>query len=172
MPLKATMLFAWVEPKPVPVIVIGAPIAPDVAERLKIFGTTVKGLELLVTESTVTITGPAPPVAAFGTGTVMEVLLQLVGEPVAALNVTELVPCNVPNPLPPIVTAVPAMPEVDDRLVMLGTTVNKTPLLGPLFTVTTTFPVVAEFGTVATIDLELQLVAVAGAPLNVTVLAP
>jgi len=73
-----------------------------------------------------------------------------------------------------IVTDVPTAPVVGERLVMLGaaTTVKLTPLLALFETVTTTFPVVAPDGTVATILLALQLVAVAVAPLNLTVLVP
>jgi hypothetical protein len=62
------------------------------------------------------------------------------------------------------------MPDPTDKLVMVGTTVNATPLLGPPFTVTTTFPVVASVGTGTTIDVDFQLVGVAIAPLKVTVL--
>ncbi|MGB6875132.1 MAG: hypothetical protein WBD87_03780 [Candidatus Acidiferrales bacterium] len=57
---------------------------------------------------------------------------------------------------------------------MLGaeTTVKLLPLLAVPDTVTTTFPVVAPLGTVATMLVELQLVAVAVLPLNLTVLEP
>jgi len=50
--------------------------------------------------------------------------------------------------------------------------VKLTPLLGTPLTVTTTLPVLAPLGTVATMDVALQLVAVALVPLNVTVLVP
>ena len=58
---------------------------------------------------------------------------------------------------------------------MLGadTTVNDTPLLFTPLAFTTTLPVVAPVGTVATIDVALQLViVVAVVPLNFTVLVP
>jgi len=57
---------------------------------------------------------------------------------------------------------------------MLGaaTTVKLFPLLAVPETVTTTFPVVAPVGTVATMLVALQLVAVAEVPLNFTVLLP
>jgi hypothetical protein len=74
-----------------------------------------------------------------------------------------------------IVTRVPTAPEGGDRLVMLGaaTTVKEEPLLANPPTVTTTFPVVAPVGTVATIEVAPQLViTVATVPLNVTVLVP
>ena len=45
---------------------------------------------------------------------------QLVGAASVPLNVTVLVPCAVPKFVPPIVTEVPAPPDVGDRLVMLG----------------------------------------------------
>ena len=171
-PLKATVLAPWGEPKPVPVIVTGTPIAPELSDRLKIFGATVNGIALLATASTLTTTDPLPAVAALGTDTMIDVLLQFVGDPAVPLNVTELVPCEVPNPLPLIVTTVPAMPELVDKFVMFGSTANCTPLLGPASTVTTTRPVVAAAGTVTTIDLDPQLVGVAATPLKVTVLLP
>ena len=76
--------------------------------------------------------------------------------------------------MPVMVTEAPTAPVVGDKLVMLGaaTTVNDLPLLATLLTVTTTLPVVAPLGTVATIDVALQLVVVAVVPLNFTVLVP
>ncbi len=53
-----------------------------------------------------------------------------------------------------------------------GTTVNDTPLLFTPLAFTTTFPVVAPAGTGVTIEVALQLVAVAVVPLNFTVLVP
>ena len=73
-----------------------------------------------------------------------------------------------------MLTSAPTAPEVGERLVMLGagTTVNVKPLLPVPDTVTTTFPVVAPVGTIATIEESLQLVVVAAVPLKLTVLAP
>ena len=51
-------------------------------------------------------------------------------------------------------------------------TVKDNALLGLPFTVTTTLPVLAPFGTEVTIEVALQLVTVAVTPLNVTVLVP
>ncbi len=51
-------------------------------------------------------------------------------------------------------------------------TVNASPLLVALPTVTTMFPVVACAGTVVVMRVLLQLVGVAAVPLNVTVLLP
>lgn len=77
--------------------------------------------------------------------------------------------------MPVIVTNVPTAPDVGDRLAILGaaTTVNVTPLLALPLTVTTTLPVVAPVGTIATMEVALQLVMVVTAvPLNLTVLVP
>jgi len=74
-----------------------------------------------------------------------------------------------------IVTAVPTAPEVTDKLVILGvaTTVKLTPLLFTPLALTTTLPVVAPVGTVATIEVALQLeIVVAVVVLNLTVLVP
>jgi hypothetical protein len=74
-----------------------------------------------------------------------------------------------------MVTDVPAGPSPGLRLVVLGVgipTVKPTPLLATPPTVTTTLPVVAPVGTVATMLVALQLVGVADVPLNLTVLVP
>jgi hypothetical protein len=102
----------------------------------------------------------------------MDVATQVVGVAVTPLNLTVLVPCVEPKPLPVIVTLAPTAPEPGERLVILGITVNATPLLLDPFTVTTTFPVVAAVGTGATILPAAQLVGVAVTPLNLTVLVP
>ena len=115
-------------------------------------------------------------VAPVGTVAFIEVALQVVMVvAVVPLNWTVLDPCVDPKFVPVIVTEVPTAPEVGDRLVMLGadTTVNDDPLLATPLTVTTTLPVVAPVGTVATIDVELHVVmVVAVVPLNFTVLDP
>ena len=111
-----------------------------------------------------------------GTVATIEVALQLpIVVAVVPLNATVLVPCVEPKFVPVIVTDAPTAPDVGDRLVMLGadTTVNDDPLLATLLTVTTTLPVVAPVGTVATIEVALQLpIVVAVVPLNFTVLVP
>jgi len=86
-----------------------------------------------------------------------------------------LAPCVAPKFAPAIVTDAPTNPDVGFKLVMLGpgtVTVKLTPLLATPPTVTTTFPVVAPAGTGATMLVALQLVGVAAAPLNFTVLVP
>jgi hypothetical protein len=111
-----------------------------------------------------------------GTVATIEVALQLpIVVAVVPLNATVLEPCVEPKFVPVIVTDAPTAPDVGDRLVMLGadTTVNDDPLLATLLTVTTTLPVVAPVGTVATIEVALQLpIVVAVVPLNFTVLDP
>lgn len=85
-----------------------------------------------------------------------------------------LVPCVVPKLEPAIVTSVLTGPEVGDKLDMLGavTTVKFDPLLFTPSANTTTFPVVAPFGTVTAMLVGLQLVAEAVVPLKLTVPDP
>jgi ABC-type uncharacterized transport system permease subunit len=66
------------------------------------------------------------------------------------------------------------MPDVGDRFVMvgLGTITKSSPLLDTPPTVTTTYPVVALFGTVTPMFAALQLVTAAVIPLKLTVLDP
>ena len=142
-------------------------------ERLGPGLVTVKGTPLLATELTVTTT--LPVVAPFGTGTEMDVGLQLVGAAVTLLKVTVLVPWEAPKLVPVIVTEIPIKPEVGLRLVIVGAgtvTVKRTALLAMPPTVTTTLPVVAPTGTGTVMLVALQLVGVAVVPLNFTVLRP
>lgn len=53
-----------------------------------------------------------------------------------------------------------------------GKTVNDFPLLFTPLAWTTTFPVVAPEGTIATMEVALQLLTEASVPLNTTVLLP
>jgi hypothetical protein len=90
--------------------------------------------------------------------------------------VTVLVPGVDPKLVPVMVMLVPTGLEFMDRLVITGvaSTVNGTGLLPALAThaCTLTLPVGALDGTVATIDVALQLVIPADTPPNVTVLLP
>jgi hypothetical protein len=143
---------------------------PEVGDNPVMLGVTVKGTPLLATLATVTTT--LPLVAAAGTVTTTEVVLQLVGVAEVPLKVTAPVD---PKLAPEIVTEVPTLPEVGDRLVMLGAvakTVKLTPLLAAPATATTTLPVVAPVGTGTTMLLADQLVGVAVVVLNFTVLLP
>jgi hypothetical protein len=135
----------------------------------------VKFTPLLATPPTVTTT--LPVVAPDGTDVTMLAAPQLVTVAVVPLKVTVLVPCEDPKLVPVMVTAVPAGPEVVDRLVIVGAgaepvTVKVTPLLATPPTVTTTFPVVAPAGTEVAMLVALQVVTVAAVPLNVIVLVP
>ena len=127
---------------------------------------------LLVTPPTVTLT--APVVAPLGTGVMMDVGLQLVGEAGTPLKVTVLEPCVAPKFVPVIITDVPGAPEFGDRLAMLGVgrNVKFAELLAFPTAVTTTGPVVALLGTGTVIWESLQLVGEAAEPLKVIVLAP
>ncbi len=122
-----------VDPKFDPVIVTDVPGLPKAGETLVIQGppaTTAKQTPLLAWLDTVTAT--LPVVAPLGTGAEILVLLQLVG--VAETPLKLRVPWVAPKLLPAMVTAVPAGPEVGERLLMTGAavepvTVNATPLL-------------------------------------------
>lgn len=104
-----------------PLIVTEVPTAPEVGEMLVMLGPAIptsKPYGLLATPPTVTST--LPVVAPEGTGTLMEVGLQLVGVAAVPLNVTELVPCDVPKFVPVIVTDVPTTAASGVRLLILG----------------------------------------------------
>jgi len=119
-PLNVTVLVPCVVPKFVPVIVTELPAVPVVGLRLVMLGvgSTVNATPLLAAPETVTTTFPV--VAPLGTGTTILVALQLVGVAEIPLNVTVLVPCDVPKFVPVIVTGVPTAPDVGLRLVMLA----------------------------------------------------
>ena len=160
-------------PKFEPVMVTELPIGPAVGVSPVIPGvaSTVNGEPLLGTPLTVTTTFPV--VAPAGTAATTEVAVQVVNTLAATpLKATVLVPLADPKFVPVIVTELPTGPEVGERPVIagVGTTVKLAPLLGTPLTVTTTFPVVADAGTGALIEVALQLVGVEVTPLNVTVL--
>src|SRR5947209_20206785 len=117
------------------------PIAPEVGDKLLMAGVTVKLTPLLAFPPTVTTT--VPLVAPFGTGAAILVLLQLVGVAVVPLNLTVLVPCVGPKFSPLMVTEMPIAPEVGDKLLIMGKTVNVTPVLAFPATDTTTWRKVA-----------------------------
>jgi hypothetical protein len=91
------------------------------------------------------------------------VSLQLLGVPGVPLKVTVLVPWVAPKPEPVIPSNDPTANEGLSMLVIDGgtITVNETPLLSCAPALTTTFPVMAPLGTLATICVSLQLVGVA-----------
>jgi hypothetical protein len=174
-PLNVIVLVPWLEPKFVPVTVTVAPTAPAVGARLEIVGvgSTVKLDPALLTPLAWTTTFPV--VAPVGTVVAMLVALQV---PIVAtfplLKVTVPVPWVATKPVPEIVTDIPIPAELGEKPVMLGaaTTVKLIPLLAFPETVTTIFPLVAPEGTVVTMLVVLQLVAVAAVPLNLIVLVP
>jgi len=89
-PLNVTVLVPRLVPNPDPVIVTDVPIAPDVGDKLVMFGATEKLTPLLANPATVTTT--LPVAAAAGTGTVIELGPHPVGVAAVPLKVTELVP--------------------------------------------------------------------------------
>jgi hypothetical protein len=171
---NTTVLVPWVAPKFVPEIVTTAPTGPKLGVRLVMLGVgrTVKLIPLLGTPFTVTTT--LPVIAPVGTGTLIEVLAQVVGVAVVPLKTTVLVLCVAPKFVPLMVTEVSTAPEVGVRLVMLGVgkTVKLTPLLATPLTVTTTLPVAAPVGTGTCIEVLLHAVGVAVVLSNTTVLVP
>ena len=113
------------------------------------------------------------PLDAFpGTGTVIKVGLQPHGLAGAPLKVTVPV---VPRFAPVILTTVPTPPLLGDipEIVGVAWKVNVcVPDVDTPLTVTTTLPVLPPPGAMTAIEVLLQLLAVAVAPLNVTVLVP
>jgi len=103
------------------VIVTEVPTGPDDGLRFVIFGLagiTVKFTPLLGVPPTVTMT--LPVVAEGGAIAAILVSLQLDTPACEPLNVTALVPCVAPKPVPEIVTKVDMLPDVGFRLVILG----------------------------------------------------
>ena len=82
--------------------------------------------------------------------------------------------CAGPKPFPEITTAVPARPDIGERLVMFGVpvTVNSASLLHVAPAVTNTLPVLALCGTTTESCALDQLLTIAGTPLNRTWLDP
>src|SRR6266849_886571 len=127
-------------------MVTAVPTAPELGDKLVMLGAgiNVKLTPLLARPLTVTTTFPV--VAPDGTGTMIDVAVQLVGVAVVPLNVTVLVPCDDPKFVPVIVTDAPTAPDVGDKLVMLGAepTVYVIPVLTWLPSGATTAPFVAQ----------------------------
>jgi hypothetical protein len=171
-PLNVTVLVPCVVPKFTPVMVTDVPTVPDVIDKPEMLGggVIVNVTPLLAIPFTVATTTPV--VAPAGTDTAIDVGLQLLGTAGVASNVNVLVPCAGPKPDPVTVATEPTGPAVGDKVAMLGLTVKATTLLGVPLAVTSTLPVVAPAGTGTTIDPPFQLVGVAPARLNITVLVP
>lgn len=173
-PLKVTVEVPCVGPNALPIIVTDEPGGPEFGLRLEILGRTVKGTPLLATPATVTTT--LPVAAPLGTKALMFPVDHEDMAAITPLKVTVLVLCEVPKPVPAMVTNAPAAADDGVRLVMTGDaglTTKLTALLDtPLPRMTTTGPEVAPVGTGATMLVGLQLVGVVAVPLNATVLVP
>jgi hypothetical protein len=135
--------------------------------------TTVHGLPALATPPAA-VTTTFPVVAPLGTvAVILELEFHTTFVARVPLNFTFPSPCDAPKLEPAIAIEAPIAPLAGVRLVILGAevTVNDTPLLcTPPAAVTTTFPVVAVLGTVATMLPDVQVVIVVAVPLpNFTV---
>jgi hypothetical protein len=106
--------------KLLPVIVNDAPTGPDVSDRPVTTGDglTVKLLPLL--DAVPTLTTTLPKVAPEGTWTDSLVELQETHVTRVPLNVTVLVPCDVPKPVPTITTNAPTGPACGVITLMTG----------------------------------------------------
>jgi hypothetical protein len=155
-----------------------APVTVPATVPVELTGTVkVTPLELVKTQELVsaTVTTTGPVVARLGTGTTRVLVVQLLGCARVPLNVILLwqprpLPLLVPKPDPVTVTAALVTPEVGETLVITGVTSNTIAKLGTPSTVTITFPVEPVGGTDTVMLVSLHAVAVAAAPLKVTVL--
>jgi len=106
----------------VPLAKLALPARPTVPTSVcdQPFGTvvTVKLTPLLFTPPTFTTTFPV--VAPVGTVTVMLAAVQVLAVAWVPLNFTVLPPCGEPKFVPLMVIMLPTIPEVAERLVMLG----------------------------------------------------
>ena len=116
-PPNVTVLAPTVAPKFVPVIVTEVPTGPEVGFKLVMVAVTTK---IALLEAPPTVTTMFPVAAPTGTGTLMLVSLQLVGVAVTPLNVTVLLLCVDPKPVPVIVTGVAMGPKLGLKLRMTG----------------------------------------------------
>jgi hypothetical protein len=122
-PLKVTVLVPCVAPKLTPATVTGAPAGLDGGDTFVMLGATVKATPLLGWPFTVTVT--APVVAPAGTGAVMLVALQVVGDVMVPLNLNVLVPCVAPKSEPVIIAGAATAPSVGARFAIVGGTVTE-----------------------------------------------
>ena len=119
-PLKLTELPPCVPPKPVPLIATDVPTTPEVGDKFVMLGAdpTVNSTPLLPIPPTAISTFPV--VAPVGTGTTIDVSLQLVGVATMPLKVALLLPWIAPKLLPATVTDVPTGPMFGEMLFMVG----------------------------------------------------
>lgn len=157
-PLNVMVLVPWLAPNALPLIVTVVPGGPELGDKLLMLDVAVKNKKLLAAPFTVTTTGDDPGPRPAGTVTAMLPLLQLLTVAAIPAKVTELVPWLAPKFDPVIVIAVPTGPEISDRLLMTGVTVNVATLLAKPFTVTATFAVPGDIlGTLKPMPVLLQL---------------
>jgi hypothetical protein len=159
-----------------PLMVTCVPTGPLIGEKLLIEGgggRTVNQLALLPVPPAV-VTLMVPVVAPFGTVAVIWMSLSTVKLSAAVpLNFTCVAPVRA---APLMTTLAPTTPDTGlEPLIVGGTVTVKAPGLVPVpaAVVTETLPVVTPLGTVAVIELSVQLViALAAVPLNDTVFEP
>jgi hypothetical protein len=162
-PLNVTVVAPWLVPKPDPAIVTEVPAAPVAGDTLVRtgLGLSVKACGLVAWPPTVTTTFPlVDPTGGNATIWLSDHEVGVAGVP---LNVTVLVPWESPKGPPLIWTEVPTVPELGDRLVMLGLTVKRIPLLSEVLKFaswysTLTGLVTAHDGTATTKTVSLVLV--------------
>jgi len=158
-PGKLTAPNPWLAPKFEPVMVTAVPTTPAEGDRPVMTGSIVNELPAVaVAPETVTLT--VPDVAPVGTGTAIDVALQLVGVASVPLNATVLEPWLNPKFAPLMVIEAPTPPEVGEIEEMegAGTTVKKELLLKTPPTSTTTFTLGScNVGVVNTIEVLPQL---------------
>jgi hypothetical protein len=173
-PPNVTVLVPWLVPKLVPLMVTEVPTGPVGGDRLAIPGVTAKLMLLLGRPPTVTTTDALPSPRLSGTETTRLVLLQLAIGVEAPPMVTVLAPWLAPKLVPVMVTWAPTGPESGATAVIPGVTLKLNVLLEDPSTVTTTgaLPKPRLGGTITTILVSLQLVAVAATPPMVIVLVP
>lgn len=114
------------DPKLVPHIVTAEPAGPAEGIKPVVSGfDTTNGLLLLLADPPTTTWKYDVPVRKVGTTATMEVLLQLVtcattGDTLSNQSPNLTVPVVAPNPLPVMVTGVPVVPDIGDRLEITG----------------------------------------------------
>jgi hypothetical protein len=106
--------------KLLPVIVSDVPTAPDVEDKPVMIGDGVTEKLLPLLDDPLTLTTTLPVVAPAGTWSSRLVALQETQVTGVPLNVTVLLPCVDPKPLPMIATAVPTGPFDGVIRLMLG----------------------------------------------------
>jgi hypothetical protein len=175
-PLNVTSLLAGVVLKLLPVIVTVAPTAALVGLKPEMdgVGKTVKE-DVLVTVTPLVLTEIVPVVAPPGTVVVILIGVEAVTIAKVPLNLTMLLPGVALKFVPEMVTVAPTAPlsGLNPEMVGDGRTVklDELEMVIPL-EVIVMGPVAAPTGTVVVMLVELELLTVAGTPLNVTTGVP